>query len=247
MKRRILRIGSTAAVLLVALSPCMRAQTAVPLNARVTITHIKPDMVNEWMELQKNAVPLLKKAGVTSRTVYSSGLFGDSYEYLTMQPVENMSQFDSTSPLTKLLGQPAAARRSEQLRKCILTQNSFLSTLMPDISFTPDQPTAPIIASARYRIAAGRLQDFENLVKSELLPIYKKANVGLQVRRRTLGANPNDVVMSTMLMKYADLEGGPFVVKQVGADAAARINDKFKGIRTLIEVTVRSRVADLSF
>jgi hypothetical protein len=45
----------------------------------------------------------------------------------------------------------------------------------------------------------------------------------------------------------ADLDGGPFLVKQLGQDGANKINAKFAGIRTLIEVIVRNRVADLSF
>src|SRR5262249_36991142 len=35
-----------------------------------TIVHVKPEMLTEWLDLQKNAVvPALKKAGVKTRTV----------------------------------------------------------------------------------------------------------------------------------------------------------------------------------
>jgi hypothetical protein len=91
------------------------------------------------------------------------------------------------------------------------------------------------------------MQDFENLVKSDILPIYKKAKVSLTVNRRGAGANPNDVTMSTGLTKFADMDGGPFLVKQLGQDGAAKLNAKFTGIRTTVEVVVRRRVPELSF
>jgi hypothetical protein len=67
------------------------------------------------------------------------------------------------------------------------------------------------------------------------------------VTQRGPGANVNDVTIATGYAKYADLDGGPLITKQLGADGAAKVNAKFNGIRTLVEVVVRSRVADLSF
>jgi hypothetical protein len=67
------------------------------------------------------------------------------------------------------------------------------------------------------------------------------------VNQRGPGANTADVTMSTAYSKMADLDGGPLLVKQLGQDGANKINAKFLGIRTLIEVVVRNRVADLSF
>jgi len=91
------------------------------------------------------------------------------------------------------------------------------------------------------------MQDFQALVKSDILPVYKKAKVRLTVTQRGPGANVNDVTMATGYAKYADLDGGPFLAKQLGTEGAAKVNAKFNGIRTLVEVVVRSRVADLSF
>jgi hypothetical protein len=71
----------------------------------VTITHVKPDMLTEWIDLQKNeVVPALKKAGVKTRTVYVSGLFGPAGEYATIQPFEKYAEFDGDNPLIKALG-----------------------------------------------------------------------------------------------------------------------------------------------
>jgi hypothetical protein len=91
------------------------------------------------------------------------------------------------------------------------------------------------------------MPDFQNLVKSDILPVYKQAKVGLTVNQRGVGTNPADVTMSTLYTKMADLDGGPFLVKQLGQESSNKITAKFSGIRTLMDVVVRQRVADLSF
>jgi len=53
------------------------------------------------------------------------------------------------------------------------------------------------------------------------------------------GANTNDVIMVTGYQKYAQMDGGPFLTQQLGADGAAKLNAKFAPFRTTIEVLVR--------
>jgi hypothetical protein len=235
-----------AVSLAVSLSTSSLAQNTSTMY-RATITHVKPDMANEWLDLQKNeVVPALKKAGQTARTVYVSGLFGNSFEYLTVTPFGRYAEFDGPNPLVKALDAPGAARLVAKIDKCILSQNSYELTRLIDISNVIDGPAPAVLASVRYRIAAGKLQEFQDLVKSDILPVYKKAKVTLIVSQRGPGANVNDVTISTGYSKYADLDGGPFLVKQLGQEGANRINAKFANIRTLIEVAVRRRVAELS-
>ena len=249
MRPRSFLSSRTGGVLLavVGLSIPALAQTA-PTMFRYTHTHVKPEMLNEWLDLQKNeVVPALKKAGQTTRTVYVSGLFGNSYEYVTITPFEKFADFDAGNPLVKALGETASARLGAKLRRCVESQNSYAGTRLVDIGNVVEGPLPEIVVSARYRIAPGKGPDFQALVKSEILPVYKKAKVRLTVTQRGVGANVNDVTMATGYAKYADLDGGAFLTKQLGADGAAKINAKFTGIRTLVEVVVRSRVADLSF
>jgi hypothetical protein len=204
-------------------------------------------MANEWLDLQKNeVVPALKKAGVKTRTVYSSGLFGTAGEYLLQQPFDSMAEFDGQSPLVKALDAPGATRLNAKLAKCVVSSNSFMSTLLTDLSNQLDPPPVVLVA-VRYRIAPGKTQEFRDLVKSEILPVYKKAKVNLAVLQRGPGANPADVVLATGYAKYADINGGPFLVQQLGQAGADKVNAKFTGIRTTIEVGVKRRVPDLSF
>ena len=216
---------------------------------RVTFTHVKPDMLTEWVDLQKNeVVPALKKAGQKSRTVYSSGLFGNSYEYVVITPMENFAAFDAGNPLIKVLGEAASARLGEKLRKCTLSAQSFQSTRLADISNPdPANPWPQLMLSTRVRVAPGKMADFENIMKTDVLPAYKKAKVNYVANRRGFGANTNDVTISVAYAKWAELDAGNPMVKALGPDGAAKVLAKFTGVATLVEQVIRNRQADLSF
>ena len=240
--------GAGIATFAFALGTLATAQTEAPTRSRVTLTHVKPDMLTEWVDLQKNeVVPALKKAGEKTRTVYATSIFGNAYEYVLISPIEKMAQFDGQSPITKALDTPGATRLNEKLRKCVESSTSYMITRLNEISNVPAGASPDMIVTARYHITAGKLPDYISLMKSDVLPVYKKAKMGLIVNQRGPGANPGDVTVSTAYTKFADMEGGPFLTQQLGQDGAAKLNTKFNGIRTLVEVTVRRKVADLSF
>lgn len=84
------------ALLASTLSTQCLAQSAAPQFIRLTIMHVKPEMLNEWLDLQKNeVVPALKKAGQTTRSVYHTSLFGNSYEYVVITPFQKYAEFDA--------------------------------------------------------------------------------------------------------------------------------------------------------
>jgi hypothetical protein len=241
-----LQIHAGVVLLAAALSnPCL-AQSSM---SRVTITHVRPEMLTEWVDLQKNeVVPALKKAGEKTRTVYVSGLFGSSYEYVIIAPIASFAQFDGDSPILKTLGPVPAARLGEKLRKCTVSSQSFLSTRLDDLSNVIEADQQPkILVSTRLRLVTGKLQEFETFMKTDVLPVYKKAKVGYLVSRRGLGANSNDFVLSTVYSKYADLDGGSVLTKALGPEGAAKVLAKLTGVANLVEQIVRSRVEDLSF
>lgn len=248
LKTNLLRRYPSALLLALGVSTLCHAQTAAGPMSRVTIIHVKPDMLNEWREIEKGSIPDLKKGGQKSRTVYQTYIFGNSYEYVSVAPIENIAQFDGQNPLLKAMEPAAYARFSEMARKCTESSTSFMSTRNDEISnLILNDAIPPILVSARYHITPGKTQEFINLMKSELLPVYKKAGIRMIVNQRGPGTNPNDVTTSTFFKSFADWGGQPFLIKQLGADAAGKINAKFIGVRTLVEVVTRRRVDELSF
>ncbi len=246
-----LRITASAVVLAVSLSTLCLAQAppAPPARSIVTITQVKPDMLNEWQDLQKNEVnPLLKKVGAARRAVQRP-VFGNTYEFVSISPLEKYALLDDTGAFAKAAGGPEAlARLSEKARKCINGSHTFISTRLDELSNPPDfDHPPPITVSTRVRVAPGKMEDFQNFIKTEILPVYKKGKVPYTVSRRGFGANNSDLVLTTYYSTMADLDAGLALTRLLGQEGAAKVLAKGTGLSTLVEQVVRRRVADLSY
>ncbi len=215
------------------------------------LTQVKPDMVDEWLDLQKNEVnPALKKIGITSRNV-AVAVLGNPYEFLSISPLASYSLIDGPPIFTRALGPEAGARLAAKLRKCINGQRTYISTRQDDLSVLPDAP-ALVSVTIRRRIASGKAEEFRNYIKNDLLPVYKKAKAegkiaGYQMATRGLGANLGEVTTTTYANKFADLEGGTALFKMLGQAGAAKLNAKGAALSTIVETVVRRRIADVSF
>jgi len=216
----------------------------------VTTTLVEPDMSREWFDLNKNEInPALKKAGVKSRTVYRNAPFnGSSYEYVIVSPVDNYGQFDQDGPLTRALGREEAERLLGKLRKCVSSTTRFVSTPRPDLGNSPEPGKAPKIqVVTRYRTNPGKAAEYETYLKTEIQPVYKKANVLFSIAQRGFGSFGNEWTTITYADKYADLDGGPSLNRILGQEAAAKVLAKADPLRTLVQRVVRIRVEELSF
>ena len=243
---------NTLVLLALSLSTLCLAQSTPPAPARnmVAMTQVKPDMLNEWMDIQKEVNAVLKKIGVPRRTVLRP-VFGNTYEFISISPIENYAQMDNPSRFTKAIGPEAAARLFEKQRKCITGSRTFVATSIPDLSTPPDSP-APVTVSSRVRVAPGKAEDYQNFIKSEILPLYKKAKaegkvLGYSVSRRGFGASNSEFTVTTYYSKFADLDGGNVLARMLPQGGAAKVFAKGTGLSTTIETVVRRRVADLSY
>ena len=245
-------LSATATAVALALSVstmCLLAQAPAQTWVFVTYTHVKPDMLHEWLDLQKNeVVPALKKADVRSRTVWQTALFGDVYEYVSVTPIEKFAQFDNPNPIARSLSPQAAARLQEKLRKCITGTHNYATLTLSDLSIPRDSKEPPKMATfSRVRVAPGKVQDYQNFIKTEILPVYKGKVDGYGVSRRIFGGNLSEFTTVTYYNKFADLDGGPLLTRLAGQEAAAKIQAKGVGLSTPVQSVVRRYVADLSF
>ena len=246
------RISAKAAVLAVSLASLCLAQSTppAPVRSSVMYTQVKPEMLNEWMDLQKELNVMLKKVGIPRRTVLRP-VFGNTYEFVSITPLESFAVMDDASRFTKAVGPEAFARWSEKSRKCINGSRTIVGTSIPELSIPPDSP-APVTTSNRVRVAPGKAQDYQNFIKNEVLPLYKKAKaegkvLGYSVSRRSFGSNNSEFTVTTYYSKFADLDGGPVLTRMLGQEGVAKLFAKSTGLSTTIETVVRRRVADLSY
>jgi hypothetical protein len=227
---------------------CLAQSTPAPVaHSQVAIVHVKSDMINEWIDLQKNElIPAQKKGGVKTRTTYQT-VFGNTNEYTTVVPFDKYAEFDGQSPQIRALGAAAAARLTAKLQKCTESRQVFIANAMPELTTVAPADAPPIGVFTRVRVAPGKLPDYEAFVKSEILPIYKKANVPITHTRRGLGANNNDVTSIAWLTKMADIDAGSPLLRALGPAGLSKLLAKSGTMSTLVEQIVRRRVPDLSF
>jgi hypothetical protein len=243
-----------AGVLALSFSTLCPAQLSTDTTRYSVIQNIvKPEMLTEYLEIQKNEVnPLIKKAGITQRTVLVNAL-GNTYEYTSITPMPSYSMLDADSAVSKALASPEGVKVLARLRRCIMTSRTYTIVRVNDLSLPPDTKNPPVASvSTRVRLLPGKAQEYEAFVKSDLLPILKKAKAegkiaGYVVSRRQLGVAGNERTATVYLNKFADLDAGPAVTQMMGAEASAKLAAKHATLTSPVETLVRRRVADLSF
>lgn len=244
--------GAVLVALLVTSSSVSAQAPAGPPSTRsyVQVIRLKPDMVGEWMDLQRNEViPAVKKAGMTRRTTLATAV-GNAFEYLVITPFPSWAAMDNDAPLVRALGADGAATLNAKLRKCIATQSSYMVDSRDDLSIAGGD--ALVWRVATRRIIPGKMDEYLALYKSEMLPALQKAKAagriaGAMVGVRGAGAPSGEFAVVTLYGKFADLDlGSPYAwaLGQAGADA---ITAKSAALSTPGQVVIRRRVADLSY
>jgi hypothetical protein len=225
---------------------------AAPATTRsfVQVVRLKPDMVTEWMDLQRNEViPAQKKAGVTSRTTLVT-VIGNTFEYVVLTPFPSFAAMDGDAPLVRALGAEGAARLNAKLRKTVLTQQSYMTNRID--SLTIPAGDAPVWRIQLRRIIPGKMADYLKYYHDEVLPGLQKAKAsgriaGSTIAIRGMGAQTGEFTTVTYYTKFADLDNGDPLVQALGREAAAAVNAKSALYATNTQVVVRRRIADLSF
>ena len=230
------------------------ADAMPPQWSSITIVRVKPDMITEWQDLQKNVVnPALKKAGVKERSVFETAVFGESYEYVVITPITSFAQFDEPmSPLRKALGDGAWRDYLAKSRRCIVSAHTFGDLARLDLSYmgkmmTMTGPPKLAVVNA-ISVVPGRGTAFENLVKSDVLPVMKKANViGYFVSQTVFGGDGYGYTTVTFMDSFAEIgKGSPFQ-QVLGPAGAANFFAKFAGVVAHQERTIARFNAELSF
>ena len=172
----------------------------------VVIVQVSPDKLAEWLDLQKKAVvPALKKAGVVSRTVYSSHVFGTASEYRIEEPLNRFADFDAAERQAEGWGSAGGEALTAKVRKCLSGASSFLATALPELS-NPSEDKAPaLVQFLRLHIAAGKMEEYQSLYKAQVVPALKKSGAYVKAASRRLGTDGSELTFETPLNKFADL------------------------------------------
>lgn len=259
-------IASLAAVAQTATAPKAAAKKPAARKAKlmadapaqqwssIAIVRVKPDMVTEWQDLQKNVVnPALKKAGMKERSVFETAVFGESFEYVIITPITSLAQYDEPmSPLRKTLGEDDYRDYVAKSRRCVVSAHTYADLARLDLSYmgkiaTMTSPPKLAVVNT-VSVVPGRTAAFESLVKSDILPVMKKADViGYFLSQSMFGGDANAYTSVVFFDSFAEIGKGSPMLRVLGPAGAASLFAKFNGIVAHQERVIARYNPDLSF
>ena len=225
-------------------------EPSAPQLMSVSVVRVRPEMVREWINLNKNEIiPALKKAGVKERSIWQTAQFGESFEYVVITPIESLARFDDEPPLRKALGAQGYESYLEKARKIVTAVHTFADQGRMDLSYLGRISGTPKFAVvATVQVAPGRTQDFENLIKAEVLPAVKKADAqSYFVSQTLLGGDISEYTTVTLYDSFADIGKGSPILKGMGQAGYERFLRKTSGIVVRAERSVYRYNEELSF
>ncbi|MCC6316784.1 MAG: hypothetical protein IT361_03750 [Gemmatimonadaceae bacterium] len=244
-------VATSVTLVATAMAPnATRAQAPATTRSYVQVVRLKPEMVTEWMTLPRTEViPAQKKAGIASRITLATQV-GNAFEYFILTPFPTWAAMDGDAPLVRALGAEGAAQLNAKLRRCILTQASYMTNRQD--SLTIDPGPALVWRVVLRKILPGKMPEYLAWHRAEVLPAMQKAKAagkiaGSTVAVRGAGAASGEFTVVTYHNTFAELQAGDPITQVLGAQAATAINAKNALYSTPVRVDIRRRVADLSY
>ena len=207
---------------------------AAPM-VQVRITQVKPEMVVEYRELQEKYSKALKKAGLSSKHVWTSGRAGTIAEYYIVTPFTKFAEFDDWPySIGRTMGPGPAAAWVARARRCILSSSQMILQRIDEATIPMKEGRKPVLALAELRkTAPGTRHTYEEYLETEYVPLLKKAGVdGFYVFRMRHGGSPRDIVTLRLFDKWAELDQPNPLAKILGPEKTTELNRK--GGRTLV-------------
>ena len=122
-------------------SPTTNAQTASSVTQKrqlfsVTVRHVKPELMDEYLNFIKTRMnPLRIKGGTKQSQVWIVGR-GPQNTVITASPIENYAHQDQPAGIAKALDADALAVFWQQHAKYLSQQESYLIESLPECSWT---------------------------------------------------------------------------------------------------------------
>ncbi|HWF86253.1 MAG TPA: hypothetical protein VG222_15445 [Vicinamibacterales bacterium] len=216
---------------------------------QITVLRIKSELMSEWLAFQKSeTIPMLKKAGIPRRDAWQNAVFGEGPMYAFVTPIENFSQYDGDSPAVRALGAEGAQAYAEKNRRFIDSTHVYAEQTRPDLSYDVKMTAPPKLALlSDVQIALGKVPAYEALVKSDVLPVMRKANLPYVVSQTILGGDVSSFMTLIFHDRFAEIGKGHPFQRILGAEGERQLTAKAVGIVTHVERNIIRYVPDLSF
>lgn len=216
-----------------------------PQLSRVSVTQVKPEMWEQFLEFYKNeTLPALKKAGIKqSLVMQSSGPIGNSFEFRVVQPIESLAQFDEGSAVSKALGPDKFKAYQAKRRSMIVGGQAYIIRSIPEAAITPNG-TSKLLVRREVSVAPGRRADYESYLK-DVLAVLKKTNLkGHRVSRLILGGDLNLYFQVDSFDSFAEYE--KFQAELPKVEGYSKLASRTAGIVMHTNISVYSPMPELS-
>ncbi len=243
MANRVGMVGLTALVLVsVVAAPHTVAAQAVPPWVQLTIVHVDPVMVDEFMAVQREFMARAKEAETPWRRVSRTAVFGDTYRFLITTPGENLASFDEADD-----PDPALAALINRVQKCVTSRQSYAVRTLPDIDNPlPEDQQPDLMVVNVSRVAPGRDEDYLNVMVSDVLPHFKEAGIHYVTGALTFGGEGGYIHLF-YYDSFAELDRGSPVVRALGPEGARAVTAKLSGIVTSSEQWLTRLLPEVSY
>jgi hypothetical protein len=246
MTKRIFPAAVAAAFLCV---PAAFSEEVKPQLVRAIVFDVKPNMYQEFQEALKDSLEAYKKAGIPWRSVFVGGMFGNMSSVLLVYPLTNFAQLDGGGPLVKQWGERGYEQYLNRIRKCVNGTNAYAELLRPDLSIMSDSKQDPkLVTVTIVKVTPGKDLAFESLVKSTVLPAFKKAGIkDVWLHKNVLGSSPQTYTVVSPGDSYAEFDKGPLLERAMGKEGAEKYRQSLYGIVSEVTFEVMRHVPELSY
>ncbi len=250
MSRRLLGALVVASAFILAPSSPVAQTPPSAQRLQIGIVNVKPEAINDWLALQqKETIPALKKAGVTSREVWTTSVFGEGFEFFSATPITKFADYDNPQgPMVRALGQEGARIYNDKMRRMIVGNRTLAITVFPESIVPPPAYVMKFMVLNFNYTAPERAGEYAAYLRNDVIPAVRKGKpVGYVVSRTLHGGDANEFVTARYIEKMADLDGPNPLQQAIGAEAAAKLNAKAAGMVQRTERRIFRFVPNLSF
>jgi hypothetical protein len=223
---------------------------AAPVFFRLTIVEVRPDMLQEYIALQKSeTIPALQKAGLTRRDAWRTGVFGSTFTIAYTAPIASFASLDEPNPVLKAMGEEAYRAYLAKMAKLITSQRVYALRDRPELGLkTEGSPMAKLAVLASVEVAPGRGTEWETILKNEWTPALKKAGVAnYGVSQVVFGGSAGQYYTFTPIENFAQLDKGHPITKSIGEAGMNKILAKMAPSSRSVERWIIRYDEELSF
>ena len=230
-----------AVMLAVTVPGPVSAQDVTPW-IEMTVVGVDPGRVDEFLAAQRELSALDQEAGMPWRSVGRTAVFGDTYRFIVMSPLENFARFDRAADADAARGAIIS-----RIRRVITSRTTYALRTTPGLDNPlPDDVEPSLTIVQVVSVASGREQDYLRVMAEDVLPHFKEAEMHHTSGALTFGGE-SGYVHFFHVPDFAALDLGSPLARALGAQGAQAVLGKLSGVVRRNEQWLVRYLPDVSF